>query len=145
MKPEQERSPLSPTNISILFKSSVNPYVILQLCKAMEWCYLMQNPTKPPSKKNKKNPKPTNVQVYIYCLLQVTWVMTICYVQFQSCVCRCPGGRSGVKSGVLITGSVCCACTAGLTTVDHLTLSFLCYLKVTSSNSHILFVLFVNF
>lgn len=73
----------------------------------------------------------TRFPAKVHCRLQVTWTMTMCCVQFQSCVCRCPGGKSGARSGVLIMGNVCCACTAGLTTVDHLILSFLCCLKVT--------------
>ncbi|XP_053182597.1 serine hydrolase-like protein [Scomber japonicus] len=51
--------------------------------------------------------------------------------QFQSCLCRSPGGRSEVKSGVLIMVILCCVCMAGLITVVHSTLPFPFCPKVT--------------
>ena len=51
-------------------------------------------------------------------------------VQFQSSLCRSHGERSKGKSGVLIKVVLCCACTAGLTTVARSTPSFRFYQKV---------------
>lgn len=56
--------------------------------------------------------------------------ITVHCVQFQSSLCRSHGERSEVRSGVLITVILCCACTAGPTTVAHSTPSFLFYPKV---------------
>ncbi|XP_040001408.1 serine hydrolase-like protein isoform X2 [Xiphias gladius] len=46
--------------------------------------------------------------------------------QLPSSLCRSRGGRSEVKSGALTTVTLCCACTAGQTTVAHSTPSFPC-------------------